>query len=153
MGGGSSISGISTRWNSESAAGSRAGRMWMMEYQARTPARPASGWSRASIEPSENRSPGIVPLGDGDHFRRQVDAGDVEAHSVQIRGHPAGAAADVGDRSTPSGSDKIGERAEQRVVHRIFFHGGDLFGIAGGDGVVGRSRSTQERFIGHDEPP
>jgi hypothetical protein len=37
------------------------------------------------------------------------------------------------------GSIVLWRRAEQRTVHGIFFHGGDAFGMADGDGVVGPS--------------
>ncbi len=88
-----------------------------------------------------------MPLpGDVDHHGRQVDPEDVEAQLPQVRGHRAGAAAELGDRSGSRDPRKLGERGEHRTVHRgsVDVVAVEL-GVDVGEGVVGSGGRLQVR--------
>jgi len=92
---------------------------------------------------------GVLPLGRRDHLRREVDPGHLQAQAGQQRGHPAGAAPDVGHRPA-GGPHEFGERAQhgpvQRPVSQLMT---EPLGIVGGQGVIRGSGGAHEIWLRH----
>jgi hypothetical protein len=62
------------------------------------------------------RQPGVETPGVGDHAWGEVDAGDLEAKTVEMGRDRSRAAADVQDRSPAA--DVVGERRQRRTLPR-----------------------------------
>jgi hypothetical protein len=96
--------------------------------------------SSPSIDPTSNRRSGVRASGQRDHLGRQVDTEGIQAQILQEYRHPAGAAADVGDRTVAGSTHPFSKCSEQSPVQRLGAQfRADPVGVVSGDGVVGLS--------------
>jgi hypothetical protein len=92
----------------------------------------------------------VLPPRRRDHLRGQVDPRCLQPQAGQQRGHPAGAAPDVGHRAAGGGPHEFGERAQHGPVQRPV---GQLvtepLGVVGGHGVIRAPGGAHEIWLRH----
>jgi len=92
----------------------------------------------------------VLPPRGRDHLRRQVDPGHLQPQADQHRGHPAGAAPDVGDRASSGSPDKLGEREQHRPVERpVSQLVTEPLGVVAGHGVIRGPGGAHEIRLSH----